>query len=196
MCKKNKQGKFNMVESALLSANQPDRPHSKIQFWCIALAVTSTLFVYQTVDAAIEFEDASSKLLVTDELRESWGAAWGDLNSDGYPDLYMSNHRQFGQLLVNNKFGGFSNQTNNVDPQNYFKSGFYDDHGAVWGDIDNDGDLDLSLTEAGGVNGAGRNGILKNINGVLTNWVTYENSGVGTMGLLFDINNNGCFAIF
>jgi hypothetical protein len=99
----------------------------------------------------ISFTDESNKLGLNDKLYESWGAAWGDLNSDGYPDVYMSNHRNYSQLAVNDQNGAFRNQAFNADGDSLIARGFehWDDHGATWADMDNDGDLDLLLAEVG-----------------------------------------------
>ena len=69
----------------------------------------------------------------------SYGAAWGDFNNDGFPDLWVSNHGQPSNLYQNQGDGTFRDVTLNVfeqQPRGDF-------HGAAWADFDNDGDLDL-----------------------------------------------------
>ncbi len=109
----------------------------------------SLLLIPFVAGAQISFTDESAGLDLNNVQYESWGAAWGDLNTDGYPDLYMSNHRNYGQMVVNQKDGTFA-KADNADVDGLWSSGFahYDDHGASWADMDNDGDLDLLLSEA------------------------------------------------
>ena len=68
-----------------------------------------------------------------------YGAAWGDYNNDGQPDLWTGNHFDPGALYRNNGNGTFTNVTADVFEQP--PGG--DKHGAAWADFDNDGDLDL-----------------------------------------------------
>ena len=75
------------------------------------------------------------------------GAAWGDFDGDGLPDLYVTNHLNNAQLFRNLGKGRFADVT-----KDYFAPGDLggDKHGAAWADVDNDGRLDLvQLTGAG-----------------------------------------------
>jgi len=74
------------------------------------------------------------------------GATWGDYDNDGHLDLYVG--RQSGQansLYKNNEDGTFTSirtgPTANLGG---------DTRGTVWGDFDNDGYLDLFVTNGGG----------------------------------------------
>ncbi|MEM1230028.1 MAG: FG-GAP-like repeat-containing protein [Pseudomonadota bacterium] len=114
--------------------------------------------------ANITFSDETGQLDDTNNFPyESWGAAWGDLNSDGLPDVFAGNHRNYGTMLINLGDGSFD-RTNAGDGSGMWSTGFahYDDHGATWADMDNDGDLDLLMSEA-----VQRNRWLRNDNGVL-----------------------------
>jgi hypothetical protein len=177
-----------------------------------AVAIFTALTAAQT-HAAINFTNQSDKLDLDGKYYESWGAAWGDLNSDGYPDVYMSNHRNYGQLIVNNQQGAFDNRSFAADTDSYFARGFerWDDHGTTWADMDNDGDLDLLMAEAKLVTGWYRNN--GGTFGGFTSFGTqsyfpigrpdsgrnlrfYEfhlhcGSGVGGWGLITDLNNAG-----
>jgi hypothetical protein len=73
---------------------------------------------------------------------ETFGAAWGDFNGDGWPDIWVSNHTKRPSLYLNQQNGAFRNvidQVWSVDPQ-------ADTHAAAWADFDNDGDEDLAET--------------------------------------------------
>lgn len=85
------------------------------------------------------------------------GAAWGDYNNDGYPDLYLVNqtgplkrvaspaaNSPSNKLYRNNRDGTFTDVTvaAGVGYQGFGM-------GAFWGDYDNDGCLDLYLTNYG-----------------------------------------------
>jgi hypothetical protein len=79
----------------------------------------------------------------------TWGASWGDLNSDGFPDLYAGNHSQPPGLYRNNTDGTFTDIVEST-PLNTT----HDRHTAAWGDYDNDGDQDLVIA-AGACHGSG-----------------------------------------
>jgi len=144
----------------------------------IFFLVTTSLWVAGTPLAsaqnAISFIDVSSKLEFQDIYFESWGAAWGDLNSDGYPDFYVGNHRNYGQMQVYNPLTERFDRANSADADGNWSTGFahYDDHGASWADLDNDGDLDLLLNEA-----RGSSRWLSNSNGILSTAVIAGQDG-------------------
>ena len=75
---------------------------------------------------------------------QSWSASWGDYDNDGDPDLFVTNTGNQNNFLYRNdgnfNFTKITNDTLVNDP------GYY--ACAVWGDYDNDGDLDLFVTQA------------------------------------------------
>ncbi len=69
----------------------------------------------------------------------SIGCAWGDCDNDGYPDLVVADAwRAPNRLYHNNGNGSFSRIAEGTIAK---EAG--DSAAAVWGDYDNDGDLDL-----------------------------------------------------
>lgn len=112
-----------------------------------ALLTGAIGFASSATYAQIAFTDQSAFSGV-DRSGESYGASWGDLNGDGYPDLFASNHRQQPSLYLNLKNGRFYETAAEVLPWRN-RSGA-DTHGASWADIDNDGDQDLLVSTGTG----------------------------------------------
>jgi hypothetical protein len=101
------------------------------------------------------FQDVSAASCVT-ALGTSWGIAWGDLNRDGKPDFFASDHMDPPVLYVNQGDGTFREVSREVVPA---LGG--DAHGAAWADFDNDGDQDLMQL----VGGAAKNYLFVNEEG-------------------------------
>src|ERR1700704_2419964 len=86
--------------------------------------------------AQISFTDVTTTSGVT-HSSESYGAAFGDLNGDGYLDIYASNHRTRDSLFLNRGNGTFVDvATQTMDWQNRPNA---DTHGGTWADYNNDG---------------------------------------------------------
>jgi hypothetical protein len=97
--------------------------------------------------AQIAFTDVTSAAGVA-HSSESYGASWGDLDGDGYLDLFASNHRTQPSMLLNRGNGTFKDiATQTLDWAN--RPGA-DTHGASWADFDNDGDQDLMVSTGTG----------------------------------------------
>ena len=79
-------------------------------------------------------------------------ASWGDYNNDGWIDLFIGNESSNksmnqSELYHNNGDGTFTEISKNLGLN---ISGFI--KGAVWGDINNDGNLDLYISRLGQIN--------------------------------------------
>lgn len=91
-------------------------------------------------DGNFHFTDVTKKAGIN-ETGVTLGVAWGDYDSDGYPDMYVVNDFGRNTLLHNNGNGTFtdvSKETGTVDPGYGMSSTF--------GDINNDGTLDIYVS--------------------------------------------------
>lgn len=79
----------------------------------------------------------------------SQGIAWGDFNNDDYEDLFVTNSWTNGNnfLYKNNGDGTFAHLSSAI-PANHGGNS----NGCCWGDIDNDGDLDLFVANVNNQN--------------------------------------------
>jgi Flp pilus assembly protein TadD/peroxiredoxin len=85
------------------------------------------------------FEDRTTAAgLNAENDRYSFACAWGDLNGDGFPDLYVANDFGRGNLYRNNGDGTFA-AVSDESGANVAGAGM----SACWGDFDNDGKQDL-----------------------------------------------------
>ncbi|HEV7892456.1 MAG TPA: VCBS repeat-containing protein [Pyrinomonadaceae bacterium] len=92
-------------------------------------------------DGNFHFTDVTKQAGIS-ETGLTLGVAWGDYDSDGDVDMYVANDFGRDALLRNNGDGTFtdvSKETGAFDP-GYGMS-------ATWGDIDNDGDLDIYVSD-------------------------------------------------
>ena len=137
--------------------------------WALPLAVVLFDAVATSASAQIAFQDVSVAAGFANSATETWGAAWGDLDGDFYPDLFATNHRMRASLHHNNRDGTFTDVSKQVDlsktPGWTGGRSDVDTHGAAWGDIDNDGDEDLfeSVSSSSDHLWLNQNGLLTNV---------------------------------
>jgi hypothetical protein len=73
------------------------------------------------------------------------GAAWGDVNGDGFPDLFLPRGNDPAQLWINDEAGHFTEEAAARGVADGSGVGM----GAVFADYDNDGDQDLFVADRG-----------------------------------------------
>lgn len=144
----------------------------------------------------IQFEDVSHQAGIT-RIGESWGNAWGDFDSDGYLDLWATNHKHKPSLYRNNGDGTFTDIIDEVWDTNPYA----DTHGVAWADFDNDGDQDLIVLSGSGggrsnnTNTKQKNHFYINEAGQLFNRAAEANIDLpllrGRTPLWFDSNSDG-----
>ena len=124
------------------------------------------------------------------EANSSLGPTWADYDQDGFMDLFVPNGIGKNNSLFHNDGNGTFSKTNNVINAEGGKS-----VGSCWGDIDNDGDLDLFVTNSNNTtnflyknNG---NGSFEKISNSIVN------QGGSSHGCSFaDIDNDGDLDLF
>ena len=88
------------------------------------------------------FTKESTGIVVSD-LGSSIAGTWGDYNNDGHLDLFVANNTKAVNALYKNLGGGSFSRVTTGDIANY--GGYC--HGASWVDYNNDGYLDLFVTD-------------------------------------------------
>jgi hypothetical protein len=135
------------------------------------------------------FVDVADSAMASGNL--TFGGAWGDYNRDGFLDLYVVNRVEANQFYVNNGDGTFSERAEQLGIADR-KAGLE----SVWIDYDNDGDLDLYLSnDKHGGNRLWRN----NDDGTFTD-VSLEsgsNISIDSMGIgVGDFDGNGFLDLY
>lgn len=124
------------------------------------------------------------------EANSSLGPTWADYDQDGLMDLFVPNGIGNKNSLFHNDGNGTFSKKNNIINQEGGKS-----VGSCWGDIDNDGDLDLFVTNSNSTT----NFLYKNLGSgnfqKITNSIV--NQGGSSHGCSFaDIDNDGDLDLF
>lgn len=107
--------------------------------WSKAIWLTLFLcFLVMPAQGQIRFQEVTAQAGIA-HVGEAWGAAWGDFNNDGRPDIWAGNHRTRPTLYLNNGDATFTDITTQVWNTDQYR----DTHGAAWADFDSNGLLDL-----------------------------------------------------
>lgn len=121
---------------------------ARLLFVCVAATVAGCS---PSEKALTVFEDVTAQSGLGAYEGMTHGAAWGDYDGDGLPDLYVTNHLKQAMLFRNAGGGGFADVTAEViNPKDLGG----DKHGAAWADFNNDGRLDLAQL-TGAIQGVG-----------------------------------------
>jgi hypothetical protein len=92
-------------------------------------------------DGVLRFTDVTKQAGIS-ETGLTLGVAWGDYDADGDLDMYAANDFGRDALLRNNGDGTFSDVSKETGA---FDPGY--GMGSTWGDVDNDGDLDIYVSD-------------------------------------------------
>jgi hypothetical protein len=132
--------------------------------------------------------DTSS--IVAQEGLDTRSGSWGDYNNDGFLDLFVARHTNTNFLYENNGDGTFTKITTGALVTDNLRSA-----GSAWADLDNDGDLDLYVTQTGNTLIPNNNIIYRNNGNGSFNKITSGNlfaEALPTVGCaLADLNNDG-----
>lgn len=115
------------------------------QLLALSISTVSTM----AAAAPVTFQDQSTAAGLTG-YTESWGLVWTDINSDGWPDLFLQGHRDFPRVYRNTGAGTFEDVANEYDPHQLWMDKTWEDkHGTTSADVDNDGDQDIMISVSG-----------------------------------------------
>ena len=111
--------------------------------WLFSILLLNILVLYGQQDAAIRFANVAPEMGLSDLTLgvAIHGAAWGDINGDLYPDLFLgvfANHSTLPNLILLNEEGKRFRKLDNPDVEIRSRNS-----GASFADFDGDGDDDL-----------------------------------------------------
>jgi len=118
-----------------------------------AILLIGTLAMSGQEDIPIHFSNVASAMGLSDQILgvAVHGAAWGDINGDFYPDLFLgvfANHSIQSNLILLNEHGRSFRKTDNPDVEIRSRNS-----GASFADFDGDGDDDLIVVHVNDTEG-------------------------------------------
>lgn len=125
------------------------------------------------------FEDMSEKMGLN-KVAFSMGMNFGDIDNDGYPDIYMATGNPLYQSLVPNKlFHNISGERFDDITTEARVGNLQKGHGVSFADLDGDGDQDLYMDMGGAYDGDHyQNPLYLNPGQNANNWINIELTGV------------------
>jgi hypothetical protein len=124
------------------------------------------------------FEDVTDKVGLN-KIAFAMGMNFGDIDNDGYPDIYMGTGNPLYESLVPNKLFKNVNGQYFVDATSSARVGnLQKGHGVSFADLDNDGDEDIYIEMGGAYKGdAYQNSLYLNPGQNKNNWVNVNLEG-------------------
>lgn len=128
---------------------------------CGLMALLLALLPFGSVLAAdyppLKFVEKSAAAGLPNAPKSTFGLSVGDLNGDGWMDVFANNHALRNSIFLNDpdRPGRFREVHRQVDAEHFWDTreapgkplrAWRDTHGATWMDFDNDGDQDLLIT--------------------------------------------------
>ena len=92
------------------------------------------------------FEDVTQSSRVSAEVGTGLGVVCGDLNDDGWPDLYVANDKMPNTLWINQRDGTYRNEASTAAVAVNLEGVAEASMGIDLADVDDDGDLDIFVT--------------------------------------------------
>jgi hypothetical protein len=125
------------------------------------------------------FEEVSDKVGL-DQFAFAMGSNFGDIDNDGYLDIYLGTGNPLYQSLVPNKMFKNINGSNFVDVTRSARVGnLQKGHAVSFADLDNDGDQDIHIDMGGAFDGdAYQNALYLNPGQNNNNWINLSLEGV------------------
>ena len=140
------------------------------------------------------FEDISARSQIARESAPALGVATADFDGDGWMDIYVANDGKDNQLWINRRDGTFQNRALFAGVALPLTGKAEASMGVDAGDLDDDGDDDLVVTE---LTGEGTNVFINDGAGVFEDDSTRSGIGPASTGLTgfgtawFDYDNDG-----
>lgn len=152
-------------------------PYTASQALNIPVGKSGKVFLFRN-DQNGSFEEVSEKLGLA-QFAFAMGSNFGDIDNDGYPDMYLGTGNPLYQSLVPNKMFRNVNGQRFEDITTATRVGnLQKGHGVSFADLDNDGDQDIYIEMGGAYDGdAYQNSLYINPGQNKNNWIKINLEG-------------------